>query len=124
MKTKIIYLLTCMLILSLMVSLNALAQQQSSNPSNRPNPEITIQAKVMYTYQVFTAPNNAFGYDVYKNGKPIFHQFILTFITDEGKRSFVTKQQAQKAAAMAIEKIKKGMPPFMNETEIKKIAGQ
>ena len=113
-----------MLILSLMVSLNALAQQQSSNPSNRPNPEITIQAKVMYTYQVFTAPNNAFGYDVYKNGKPIFHQFILTFITDEGKRSFVTKQQAQKAAAMAIEKIKKGMHPFMNETEIKKIAGQ
>ncbi len=125
MKLKTTFFLAGMLISGLLAASKAVAQTQSSLVTkNSFIPATSNHAEAIYTYQVFEAPNQMFGYDIFKNGKPIFHQVVLTFITDEGNRAFATKPQTQKVAAAAIEKIKKGASPVMNEVEIKKIAGQ
>jgi len=125
MKFKTTFLPAGILIFVLLATSNVVAQKQNSAVAkNSFTPAIPDDAVAIYTYRVFEAPNNMFGYDIFKNERPIFHQVVLTYITDEGKRAFATKTQTQKVAALAIEKIKKGIPPTMNEAEIKKIAGQ
>ena len=126
MQSKPVHLFSCTLVLSTLVAFHTMAQQPKYTPPVNHEPTETAYGNRHgnYTFKLFTAPDNAFGYDIFRNGKPVFHQFVLTTITNEGKRSFATKPQAEKAAMMAIEKIKKGMPPSLSEEEIRKITTQ
>jgi hypothetical protein len=126
MKTKILTLFTCMLLISLLITSNAMAQQPKYARPYNPTPEqmANRSAPGNYSFRLYTAPNNAVGYDILKDGKPVFHQFVLTYMSDDGKRSFAKKAHAEKAAALAIAKIKKGMPASLTEEEIRKIAAQ
>jgi hypothetical protein len=47
----------------------------------------------------------------------------LAFTREDGKKVLVDKRHAENAAAVAIEKVKKGMAPALNEAEIRRIAG-
>jgi hypothetical protein len=124
MKMKILFLFAGMLSISLLVTSNTMAQQLTySRPHNVVSTQQAASSrnKNDYSFRLFSAPNNTYGYDVLKNRKPVFHQFVLTCMTTDGKRFFATKEQAEKAAASSIEKMNKGMRPFLTEPEIKKI---
>ena len=77
-----------------------------------------------YSYKIYTAPNNAYGYDILLNKKQVFHAFILMTVSPEGKRVFADKSQTEKAAKLTMLKMEKGMPPTLNEHEIRKIMEQ
>lgn len=122
MKTKKPLLLTGILSLVLLVSAASAQQQKQVPPVNPAQKAITINIDDgSYTFKLYSAPNNMYGYDIFKDGKPVYHQFVLLFISKEGKRMIATKPQAQKAALLAIDKIKKGEPPLLSGEELKKI---
>src|SRR5207249_3146069 len=104
MKTKI----ATLLLIGLMIASSAMAQQPKYARPYNPSPEQMANnpGQDNYSFRLYTAPNNAVGYDILKDGKRIFHQFVLTYMSDEGKRAFVDKLQAVKAAGLAITKIK------------------
>ncbi|MGN6617458.1 MAG: hypothetical protein ACTHJ5_09800 [Ilyomonas sp.] len=77
-----------------------------------------------YSYKIYTAPNNAYGYDILLNEKPIFHAFILMTVSPEGERVFADKSQTEKAAKLSILKMEKGILPKLNEREIRKVMAQ
>ena len=74
MKTKFITLIACMLV-CMLATFRTLAQQlQYAKPENSAEQMATGKAPANYTYHVFEAPNKMFGYDIFLNGKIIFHQ--------------------------------------------------
>lgn len=99
-----------------------------------------------YTYKVFQAPNKNFGYDIFLNGKIVYHEFAsmnqpenisqtktLGVSKSSGTgTSFNTKENlalvktthAEKAALLAIEKMKRKELPVLSKDEIKKIVAQ
>ncbi|TKK69321.1 hypothetical protein FC093_08375 [Ilyomonas limi] len=123
MKAKKILRNACIFSVVLLVSTSTFAQQQKqalpSNPSQKAMP--ANSGENSYSFKLYNAPNNAYGYDIYKDGKPVYHQFVLVFISKEGKRFIATKPQTKKAALLAIEKIKKGQSPLLSGEELKKI---
>jgi hypothetical protein len=140
MKTKIIILFTCTLLLSVLITSNTMAQQ----PNNlAPVRNASNTGAAIYTYRVFEAPNKMFGYDVFQNGKGIFHQpAAIVSPTNpalDGKENSQTTvafnqkhvnvvlsktKDAEHAALLSIEKIKKQIPPTLTTEEIKKIVIQ
>ena len=107
----------------LLMSTMAMAQQQKPVlPINSSQKKVQANANTdSYSYKLYSAPNNMYGYNIYKDGKPVYHQFALMYISKEGKRLVATKLQAEKAAAIAIEKIKGGQPPLLSANELEKI---
>jgi hypothetical protein len=149
MKTKTTFQITCLLLPMLVIIATAGAQQQAgiakqSSPvhayaGNNP-------AAANYTYHVFQAPNKNFGYDILKNGKLAYHEFASL---NQPENSSLTKnlnaarlnnphaafpkkenlalskkEHAEKAALLAIEKMKKRESPALNQDEIRKIVAQ
>src|SRR3954466_14819737 len=99
MKTKTLLLLACLVCISLTFTSHVLAQQSRPVlPTNASQKEAALptDAPATYSSKTYNAPNNMFGYDILKNGKPVYHQFVLTALTYEGKRIYATKPQAEK----------------------------
>ena len=72
------------------------------------------------TSTVIDAPNGTFGYDILSNGKLFVHQTNLP--GQPGNNGCKTKADAEKLAALVIEKIRKGeMPPTVNSAELKEL---
>jgi hypothetical protein len=101
---------------------------------------------VHYTYKVFQAPNKNFGYDILLNGKIVYHEFAsldqaeninlpktsglsklhatsASLVTKENL-ALVKAEHAQKAALLAIEKMKRKELPVLSRDEIKTIIAQ
>ncbi len=134
MKLKINFLCISITFLCLFVSKNIIAQQTLAKKANG-------QPESSYTYKVFQAPNNMFGYDIYLNGKGIFHQpaamvppnnavanqrsvqQVLPVANDRhalpGELS--KKEFAENAALLSIEKIKKRSAPGLTNDEVKQV---
>jgi hypothetical protein len=125
MKTKINVSMVCMLILILLTSLNVLAQQpQHANPENTSTQLSGTAIPANYTYKVFQAPNKMYGFDIFKNGKFIFHQPASVIPPVNSPAAISKKEDAEKVAQLSIEKIKKGQTPALTDDEIKKILTQ
>ena len=129
---KIIILPTTAFLLSLLLTSTDCKAQQ---------PEATN-----YTFKIFQAPNKNYGYDIFQNGKIVYHEFAsmsLTENTSQPKPSGATKvnstntafntrqnpafmkaEHAQKAALLAIEKMKRRELPVLSNDEIKIIITQ
>ena len=99
----------------------SLAQQQFA--ASTPMQTQIAQPAARYSYHVFLAPNKSFGYHVLRDEKIVFHQpaFSKSLIYQE---EMITKEaQANTAATLAIEKIKKGVNPELSSAELRKITG-
>ncbi len=120
MKTKIISLFTCMLGLSLLVTSWSQAQQQKyKNPAgSSPQQMVDLPANGNYSYRLFDASKNSWGYDIFNNGKAVFHQPSLQFTANNGKVFFVRREQAEKIALLSIAKIKRGISPTITNPEL------
>lgn len=125
MKTKTIALFTCMLLLSLLVASKTIAQQpKPARPVNPAQEQMTnMPASGNYTYKLFVAPNKVYGYDIFRDGKIVFHQPALQEPAGDKQAALTKKPQADRAATMAIEKIKKGIPAELTRQELMQITG-
>lgn len=99
-----------------------------------------------YTYKVFQAPNKNYGYDIIQNGKIVYHEFASMNLPENTSQpktlsvsrstgggpalntkenlALVRADHAEKAALLAIEKMKKNELPVLSKDEIKKIIAQ
>ena len=110
----------CILLLCMAVTINSPAQQ----PANRaPLQDNEGQTGGNYSFRLFLAPNQSFGYDIFKDKKIIFHQPAFSKLTISRDEMLVKKEQANSAATIAIEKIKKAANPTLSGAELKKITG-
>ena len=114
-----------MLLLSLLVNSKVISQQAANARPGDPASEQTAQGPgdTNYSYKLFVAPNKVYGYDIFKNGKIIFHQHALAEPAGDKEASLTKKPQAERAAILAIEKIKRGKPAEITRQEIKEITG-
>lgn len=126
MKTKINLPSFCMFLASLWVSSHALAQPPKGiHPAKPLSGQITEPpGNDSYTYRLFIAPNKVYGYDLFRNGRLIFHQPAAAEPAGSKKTGLTTKAAADKAALLAMEKIKKGQSPALTREEVMKIATQ
>jgi len=75
-------------------------------------------SKAQITYFIIKAPDNKFGYSIFIDGQMYIEQKSIPAI--EGNKGFDTKEDAEKIAKLAIEKIKQGeMPPTISVDELK-----
>ena len=124
MRTKIVARLACTFVLSATITFKAKAQQQRMlAPGSRTPRQMTSTYAIgnNYTYRLFIAPNKLYGYDILRNGKTIFHQPALQEPAGDKEAAITKKWQADKAVALAIEKIKKGIPPQLTREDIMQI---
>ena len=123
MKTKTILICSCMVVIAMLFNYHTHAQTQSRQAVN---PEYITGKKAVaeFTWKIFQAPNKMYGYDIFKDSKLLFHQAASFSKTDNSVAALSTKDQADKAAVFAIEKIKKGQPAQLPQEEIKKIIGR
>ncbi len=104
------------------------------------------QNATKYSYKVFQAPNKNYGYDIFLNGKIVYHEFAsLTPPEGPGQSkttdlvklrvknpspdtrenlAFVKHEHAEKAALLAIKKMERNEPPALSMDEIKNIVAQ
>ncbi len=74
----------------------------------------------LYTFQVIAGEAGTFGYDIYVDGKKTISQPNIPAVP--GIMGFAKKEDAEKVAALAIEKMKKGvMPPTIEPEELRKL---
>ncbi len=123
MKTKTITLFGSMLVLSLLIFSQTIAQQtKNSRPANRLSEQTANRpSDGNYTYKLFVAPNKMFGYVIFRNGRIMFHQTVFAMPTGHPKGELIEREKANKAALMAIEKIKKGIPAELTKEELMQI---
>jgi len=110
-------------------------------------------AATNYTYKVFQAPNKNYGYDIFQNGKLVYHEFASmdqpdnisrtktsglsksngrstalnstsTAMNTKENLALVKAEQAEKAVLLAIEKMKRKELPVLSKDEIKIIVAQ
>jgi hypothetical protein len=103
-------------------------------------------ATTNYSYKVFQAPNKNYGYDIILNGKIVYHEFASmdqpesisrTKISSASKSNrtstalhskeilaLAKSEHAEKAALLAIEKIKRKEVPVLSKDEIINIIAQ
>ena len=74
-----------------------------------------------FTYKTFQAPNGMYGYDIFLNGKIIFHQGASPLQSNSSIEPLSKKEEADQAALLAIGKIKKNQPATLTQEELKKI---
>lgn len=108
--------LIAFLCLSILFNTSLFAQKsQTSKPSNA-----TKLTNHTYSYAVFQNEDKTFGYDIFDNGKKSIHQPMIP--GRSGNTGFKTKEDAERVAKLAIEKIYKGiMPPTISENELKEM---
>ncbi len=112
-----------MLVLSLLISWQTIAQQtKNSRPANRLSEQTANRpSDGNYTYKLFVALNKMYGYVIFRNGRIIFHQTVLAMPTVYTKGALTERERADKAALMAIEKIKRGIPAELTREELMQI---
>jgi len=75
-------------------------------------------AKAQIEYFIINVPENQFGYYIMIDGKMYIEQKSIPAV--QGNNGFATKEDAEKIAKLAIEKIKQGeMPPTISVEELK-----
>lgn len=116
MKTKTILTHAYITIVIILGSYYAQAQQPINNAG-----AVSAGKTSAYTYKIFQAPNKMFGYDIFCNDKIIFHQVAPIVQPRNSIAVLAKKEQADKAALLAIEKIKMNQPATLTQEEIKKI---
>ena len=85
-----------------------------------PADSAAVSAQESYRYQIIEAPENTFGYDVYRNDAMVIHQPHIPGMP--GVKGFAREDQAKKAADLMIQKMKnREMPPTLSEAEINDI---
>ena len=120
MKTKL-FTSIFLLAICMLATLTAMAQQpENAKPSNSLL-QVPGNEMVNYTYKVFQAPNKMFGYDIFRNEKIVFHYGASTAQPNNLIAAIAKKTQAEKAALLTIEKIKKHEEPALTQNEIKKL---
>ncbi len=71
------------------------------------------------TYELFSSPDNAWGYNIFVDGKLSIAQAFIPAVA--GNQGFKTSKDAAKIAELMIEKMKSGeMPPTITIQELKK----
>ena len=71
-------------------------------------------------FQIVSSAENTWGYDIMMDGKLFIHQPFAPGIS--GNRGFSTKEKAERAAKLVIEKINNGiMPPSLSVDEVQTI---
>jgi hypothetical protein len=81
-------------------------------------PETNAYANTTLTYKIIDAPHHTYGYDVFGDGRLMFHQTNVPALP--GNEGFSTKEDATKVALLVIDKIRKGeMPPTISINEMK-----
>jgi hypothetical protein len=108
-----------LLLLIMFTAFSAAAQQQQD--SKPYSPPAQLNASVNFTYKVFQAPNKMCGYDIFKNDKIVFHQPASFITPNNSLGAFTKREHAEKAASLAIEKLKKGESATLTHEEIKNI---
>lgn len=80
----------------------------------------SAQVKDIYSYHVIKAPNNTWGYDIYKENKLVIHQTSKPAI--EGNMGFSSVSKAQAVATIIIKKLRAGIiPPTITRAEIENV---
>lgn len=118
MKTKTILTTACILVVSMLAAYHAKAQ------ATQPVKPATVQGKkaaAEYTYKVFQAPNKMYGYDIFYDGKIRLHQGASAVQENNSIAVLAKKEQADKAALLVIEKLKKNQPAVLTQEELKKV---
>ena len=142
MKTKNSFLCICIMQLCLAATQNIMAQQPQAKPADQAMLQIhNGQPATDYTYKVFQAPNKMFGYDIFQNGKGVFHQPAAMVppnniaVTQQSVQQnlhtandqhfptdgFSKKEFAENAALLSIEKIKKRLAPSLTNDEMRQL---
>ncbi|CAN5586524.1 hypothetical protein BH11BAC3_BH11BAC3_06890 [soil metagenome] len=121
MKTSLMRFSTFMLLCLFFTTAKLLAQQMPVTSTGiEVNRQITSTPRAgTYTYQVYTGPGQAYGYDIFRDGKIIYHQPEMAAVAGKQQPIFTEKMQADKAAMLAIEKIKAGRPADLTMQELK-----
>ena len=116
-------------------------QPQPKPPGNSMQQMHSGQQGNGYTYKVFEAPDKMFGYDIYQNGKILFHQaaaMVSPNTADANQKALqqnisvipdryalptalAQKEFAENAALLSIEKIKKRSAPALTIEEMKQV---
>jgi hypothetical protein len=124
MKTRKTLLLASAFFVLSLTAIPVFAQQSKTAHSPAATQKVPLtgaDAYAVYSYRLYNAPNNTFGYDILKNGKLVYHQYVLMLVSNEGKRIFASKPQTERSAMIAIAKIKNGQKPDLSSEELQKI---
>lgn len=120
MKTFLLKYCSCAMLSLLLFALKSTAQ-----PTQPARPQPLANSRVsrgpdgsLYTYTLFIAPNKVYGYNIFQNGKIIYHQPAMPQSSDNKQPTLTEKMYADKAAFIAIEKIKRGQPAELTAAEL------
>lgn len=109
-----------MLVIGITTANKMFAQQITSRQPMALHPE-RHKALQGFTTYVFMAPNNSYGYDVLKDGRLVYHAPAFSRVPVDGDAILTKKEQANAAAMISIDKIKKGKNPELSNAELQKI---
>lgn len=106
------------LILSLSVPLYS--QGQATKAANKFQGNFPIiDSGQSITYKVILSEKRTWGYEIYVNQVPFIRQ--LSIPGKPGQQGFPLTNQAAAAAALVVEKLKKGESPFISDAELLQI---
>jgi hypothetical protein len=120
MKTFMLRYCTCAMLSLLFFALKGTAQRVQP-PGQAPASNNRVSRGPdgsLYTYTLFMAPNKVYGYNIFQNGKIIYHQPAAAESAGNKQPTLTEKMQADKAAFIAIEKIKRGLPAELTAAEL------
>ncbi|MEO8762844.1 MAG: DUF4907 domain-containing protein [Ginsengibacter sp.] len=126
MKSKIIFSFVCMLLFNLLICTQTSAQERGTLGSGSPlqRPVLNKRLPNDYTFRVFLAPNKTYGYDIINQSRVVFHQPAFSRIPGDPVNVITRKEEANIAAMLTIEKIKRGIDPELSKQELQKITGR
>ena len=109
----------CFLFFALAPSfVNGQTQKDAKPAPTFPQASQVVNSK--FTYNIISAPEKTFGYDILVDGKIMIHQPNKPGMG--GIRAFDTKLDAEKVAKLVVQKMKNGeMPPSVTPEELKKL---
>lgn len=116
----------CMVVSFVLLILTARSQQvqqpqasaaQHMQPGN-------VSTCCAYRHILFLAPNKVYGYNILLNGKLVLYQPATQQSTDKNMPAITTKVRADKAAALAIEKLRRGIAGELSPAELSHITRQ
>ena len=121
---KFITLAVCLIACSVLAIQLSAQQSQLAKNNDQSSNAVNIHSGLadVYTYKIFQAPNKLYGYDIFKNGKGVFHQTVPSNVFDAS--AMKERKFAEKAAMVSIDKLKNNTPPVLSTQEIKNIISQ
>ncbi len=124
MKKKAILTTVCLINIFMLAGYVHAQQTQVIKPEDL-NAQIQLLTKNPdFSYHIFQAPNKMYGYDIFKNGKIVFHQGASSIPSNKFLSVLSKKEHADKAALRSIEKMKKNEPATLTQEEIRKISAK